>query len=106
MRVAFSGIGKYAAEIFSDESRFSRNARLVQVVCPVESHITGQYALSYNSCWYMFGNRPGEDELLVYSLQNSAEIRKLDKTADPPEDFRLGEITIKPWHRVEVTLTR
>lgn len=51
------------------------------------------YALSYNSCWYMFGKRPGEDELLVYSLQNSAEIRVLDETADPPEDFRLGEIT-------------
>lgn len=51
------------------------------------------YALSYNSCWYMFGKRPGEDELLVYSLQNSAEIRMLDETAEPPEDFRLGEIT-------------
>ncbi len=51
------------------------------------------YALSYNSCWYMFGKRLDEDELLVYSLQNSAEIRVLDEIADPPEDFRLGEIT-------------
>lgn len=51
------------------------------------------FALSYNSCWYMFGMRPGEGELLVYSLQNSAEIRVLDEIADPPEDFRLGEIT-------------
>lgn len=51
------------------------------------------YALSYNACWYMFGKRPGENELLVYSLQNSAEIRVLDEIADPPEDFRLGEIT-------------
>ena len=51
------------------------------------------FALSYNSCWYMFGMRPGEGELLVYSLQNSAEIRVLDVTVDPPEDFRLDEIT-------------
>lgn len=51
------------------------------------------YALSYNARWYMFGKRPGENELLVYSLQNSAEIRMLDEIADPPEDFRLGEIT-------------
>ena len=51
------------------------------------------YALSYNACWYMFGKRPGEDELLVYSLQNSAEIRVLDETVVPPEDFCLGEIT-------------
>lgn len=43
--------------------------------------------------WYMFGKRLDEDELLVYSLQNSAEIRVLDEIADPPEDFRLGEIT-------------
>ena len=51
------------------------------------------FALSYNSCWYMFGMRPGEGELLVYSLQNSAEIRVLDVTVDTPEDFRLDEIT-------------
>ncbi len=51
------------------------------------------YALSYNACWYMFGKMPGEDELLVYSLQNSAGIRVLDETAEQPEDFRLGEIT-------------
>lgn len=51
------------------------------------------FALSYNSCWYMFGMRPGEGELLVYSLQNSAEIRVLDVTVDPLEDFRLDEIT-------------
>lgn len=51
------------------------------------------YALSYNSFWYMFGKRQGEDELLVYSLQNAAGIRVLDETAEPPEDFRLGEIT-------------
>ena len=37
--------------------------------------------------------RPGEGELLVYSLQNSAEIRVLDVTVDTPEDFRLDEIT-------------
>ena len=41
----------------------------------------------------MFGMRPGEGELLVYSLQNSAEIRVLDVTVDTPEDFRLDEIT-------------
>lgn len=36
------------------------------------------FALSYNSCWYMFGMRPLDGELLVYSLQNSVEIRVLD----------------------------
>ncbi len=50
-------------------------------------------ALSYNSCWYMFGMRPWGGRAPCIFIAEPGQIRVLDVTVDPPEDFRLDEIT-------------
>jgi len=50
------------------------------------------YALSYTACWYVFGKKPGNDELLVFSVQNFVSFTLLGNFDDYPEEFNLKKI--------------
>lgn len=50
------------------------------------------YALAYFECWYMFGKKHGEDELLVFSLNDVRDSKLGQDFGDAPDDFDLKNV--------------
>lgn len=47
------------------------------------------YAMIFSDCWYMFGKIPGNDDLLVFSLNDVIDSRITECLGDVPESFDL-----------------
>ena len=50
------------------------------------------YALAYFECWYMFGKKPGDDELLVFSLNDVRDSKLGQDFGDAPDNFDLKKV--------------
>lgn len=65
------------------------------------------YALAYFECWYMFGKKPGDGELLVFSLNDVRDSKFGQDFGDAPDNFDLKNVlaniyTVFPMDKLNV----